>query len=191
VDQAAASAAPESEAGAAAGKKPDKPSGKRPGTPGFWRRQPLVVHEDVPHRPHSCGACHAVLNAETPGRLVSAHHVLELECGDMALRLSAKKHCYFVVRCGCDQETGLLGGICGWFDVLPGHACSRRSLLRDPASIRFCVCCCGCGHVGNALALSTCPQPLSRRSHRGLHNMAKPAIRKSHGFLTFNVIEPA
>ena len=104
-DQAAASAAAEPDAGAAAGKKPEKPSGKRPGTPGFWRRQPLVVHEDVPHRPHNCGACHGVLDAETPGRLVSAHHVLELERGDMALRVSAKKHCYFAVRCSCGHET--------------------------------------------------------------------------------------
>jgi len=106
-DQAAASAVPKPEGAAAANpdKKPEKPSGKRPGAPGFWRRQPLVVHEDVPHRPHSCGACHAVLDAETPGRLASAHHVLELERGDMALRVSAKKHCYFVVRCSCGHET--------------------------------------------------------------------------------------
>ena len=107
-DQATASAAPEPEAAAAANsdnKKPEKPSGKRPGTPGFWRRQPLVVHEDMPHRPHSCGACHAVLDAETPGRLVSAHHVLELERRDMALWVSAKKHGYFAVRCSCGHET--------------------------------------------------------------------------------------
>jgi transposase len=105
-DQTAASAAAKPEAAAAnADKKPDKPSGKRPGAPGFWRRQPLVVHEDVPHRPHSCGTCHAVLDAEAPGWLVSAHHVLELERGDMALRVSAKKHCYFAVRCSCGHET--------------------------------------------------------------------------------------
>jgi transposase len=106
-DRGGTSAAPKAEAAAAANadKKPEKPSGKRPGTPGFWRRQPLVVHEDVPHRPHRCGACHADLDAETPGRLVSAHHVLELERGDMALRISAKKHCYFVVRCSCGHET--------------------------------------------------------------------------------------
>jgi IS1 family transposase len=105
--QAAASAAPKPEAAAAtnADKKPEKPSGKRPGSPGFWRRQPLVVHEDVPHRPQSCGACHAVLDTETPGRLVSAHHVLELERGDMALQVGAKKHCYFAVRCSCGHET--------------------------------------------------------------------------------------
>jgi hypothetical protein len=106
-DQSAASAAPKSEAVAAANaaKKPEKPSGKRPGMPGFWRRQPLVVHEDVPHRPLSCDACHAVLDAATPGCVVSAHHVLELERGDMTLRVSAKKHCYFAVRCGCGHET--------------------------------------------------------------------------------------
>ena len=96
---------PEAVVAANADKKAEKPSGKRPGMPGFWRRQPLIVHEDVPHRPHSCGACHAVLDAATPGRLVSAHHVLELERGDMALRISAKKHCYFAVRCSCGHET--------------------------------------------------------------------------------------
>ena len=102
---AAAFRKPEAGAAANTDKKPEKPSGKRPGMPGFWRRQPLVVHEDVPHRPLSCDACHAVLDSETPGRLVSAHHVLELERGDMALRVSAKKHCYFAVRCSCGDET--------------------------------------------------------------------------------------
>jgi hypothetical protein len=109
-DHSVTAVAPEPEAAAAAkaDKKPEtpeKPSGRRPGTPGSWRRQPLVVHEEVPHRPLICGACHADLDDETPGRLVSAHHVLELERGDMALRVSAKKHCYFAVRCCCGHET--------------------------------------------------------------------------------------
>jgi transposase len=69
-----------------------------------------VVHEDLPHRPHICGAWHAALDAEPLGRLVSAHHVLELECGDIALRVSAKKHCYFVVRCSCSHETASAPG---------------------------------------------------------------------------------
>ena len=53
-DQSTAPAEPKLEAVAVVAnvdKKPEKPSGKRPGMPGFWRRQPLVVHEDVPHRP--------------------------------------------------------------------------------------------------------------------------------------------
>ena len=72
-------------------KKPEKPSGKRPGMPGFWRSQPIVVHGEVPHRPDECGACHAMLDAEKPSRLVSAHNVFDLERGDMALQISAKK----------------------------------------------------------------------------------------------------
>ena len=86
-------------------KKPEKPSGKRPGMPGFWRSQPIVVHGEVPHRPDECGACHAMLDAEKPSRLVSAHNVFDLERGDMALQISAKKHCYFAVRCDCGHET--------------------------------------------------------------------------------------
>jgi len=86
-------------------KNPEKPSGKRPGMPGFWRRQPIVVHGEVPHRPDQCGACHATLGADKPSRLVSAHNVLDLERGEMTLQISAKKHCYFAVRCDCDHET--------------------------------------------------------------------------------------
>ena len=86
-------------------KKPEKPSGKRPGMPGFWRSQPIVVQGEVPHRPGECGACHAMLGADRPSRMVSAHNVIDLERGDMALRISAKKHCYFAVRCDCGHET--------------------------------------------------------------------------------------
>jgi hypothetical protein len=71
------------------------------------------------------------------------------------------------------------------------YGAASDRLFRDPASIGFCVCCCGCGHVGNALALSTCPQPFSRPAHRGLNNKAKPTTRKSYGFRPFHVTEVA
>jgi hypothetical protein len=86
-------------------KKSEKPSGKRPGMAGFWRSQPIVVKGEVAHRPGDCGACHATLGADKPSRLVSAHNVIDLERVDMALQISAKKHCYFAVRCECGHET--------------------------------------------------------------------------------------
>ena len=92
------------------GKKPEKPSGKRPGMPGFWRRQPIVVHEEVPHRPDACEDCHTVLGTEAPTRLVSAHNELELERGDMALQIRARKQCYYAVRCSCGHETVAAAG---------------------------------------------------------------------------------
>jgi transposase len=42
-------------------KKPSKPSGKRPGMPGFWRRQPMVVSRTVDHDAAVCAACTAPL----------------------------------------------------------------------------------------------------------------------------------
>jgi transposase len=44
-------------------KKPSKPSGKRPGMPGFWRRQPMVVSCEVDHDAAACAACGATLGA--------------------------------------------------------------------------------------------------------------------------------
>ena len=105
-------------------KKPEKPSGKRPGMPGFWRRQPIVVQGEVAHRPGECGACHATLGADKPSRLVSAHNVIDLERGDMALQISAKKHGYFAVRCECGHET----------IAAPGTGASSRIESRKPAT---------------------------------------------------------
>ena len=36
--------------------KPAKPPGKRPGTPGHWRRQPIVVNREIEHVPTVLGA---------------------------------------------------------------------------------------------------------------------------------------
>src|ERR1035437_9187434 len=45
-------------------KTPAKPSGKRPGMPGHWRRQPIVVSREVEHLPMVCEACHGAVGAE-------------------------------------------------------------------------------------------------------------------------------
>jgi hypothetical protein len=78
-DQAAASAAPKPDAAAAteADKKPEKPSGKRPGTPGFWRRQPLVVHEDVPDLRRGTAAQPLAVNRDMACRPLAAHPVAQ------------------------------------------------------------------------------------------------------------------
>jgi transposase len=86
-------------------KKPSKPSGKRPGMPGFWRRQPMVVSRTVDHDAAACAACGATLGAAQRCRQDSAHYVYDLERAPMALQISAAKHRYFVSRCTCGHET--------------------------------------------------------------------------------------
>jgi transposase len=86
-------------------KKPPKPSGKRPGMPGFWRRQPMVVSCEVDHEAAACAACGAALGAAQRCRQDSAHYVYDLERAPMALQISAAKHRYFAGRCTCGHET--------------------------------------------------------------------------------------
>ena len=101
------------EAGAPAGKDktPAKPPGKRPGMPGHWRRQPIVVNREVEHVPMVCEACQAALGAERKGRHVSAHHVFELDRGEMGLQVTASKHSYFAASCACGHETVASPGV--------------------------------------------------------------------------------
>jgi transposase len=85
--------------------KPSKPAGKRPGMPGFWRRQPMVATCDVDHDAAVCAACGAPLGAVRRSRQDSAHYVYDLERTAMALQISAARHRYFVGRCARGQET--------------------------------------------------------------------------------------
>lgn len=86
-------------------KPPAKPSGKRPGMPGSWRTQPLVVTDTVDHRPVTCAGCGAPLDPAARSRCLSAHYVYDLERGAMALRVTCTKHRYFAAECACGQET--------------------------------------------------------------------------------------
>ena len=92
-------------ASGAAEKKPAKPAGKRPGMPGFWRRQPMVVTRDVDHYATVCAACAAALGAAQRCRQHSAHYVYDLERSAMTLQITAARHRYFVGRCACGHET--------------------------------------------------------------------------------------
>jgi transposase len=85
--------------------KPPKPAGKRPGMPGFWRRQPMVATCDVDHDVAVCAACGAPLGAARRCRQDSAHYVYDLEHPAMALQISAARHRYFAGRCACGHET--------------------------------------------------------------------------------------
>jgi hypothetical protein len=75
-------------------KKPSKPSGKRPGMPGFWRRQPMVVSRIVDHDAAACAACGATLGAAQPaGRRIlrlrprtRRHGVADQRCQTSLLR---------------------------------------------------------------------------------------------------------
>jgi len=86
-------------------KKVSQPPGKRPGTPGHWRRLPIVVTGIVEHAPLVCAACGAALQAAHKGRQVSAHNTFELERGAMGLHIAAHKHSYFAAVCHCGHET--------------------------------------------------------------------------------------
>jgi len=103
-------------------KKAARPAGKRPGTKGFWRSQPIVTSAEVLHTPTACAACGAALGPDLERRCVEAHNSLELERGVMSLQVTATKYVYFAVRCPCGHETvahpgggprsRVAGGIC-------------------------------------------------------------------------------
>jgi hypothetical protein len=92
--------------------KPDKPdekkaarhAGKRPGTKGFWRSQPIVTSAEVPHAPKACADCGADFGPNLERRCVGAHVSLELSRGFMCLQVAATKHVYFAVRCPCGRD---------------------------------------------------------------------------------------
>ena len=58
-----------------------------------------------------CEACQAALGAERKGRHVSAHHVFELDRGEMGLQVTASKHSYFAASCACGHETMASPGV--------------------------------------------------------------------------------
>ena len=93
------------------GRMPVKRPGKRPGMPGHWRRQPIVVSQQIAHVPPVCQACQATLGADRKGRCVSAHHVFELDRGEMGLQVIAEKHSYFVATCACGHDTVASPGV--------------------------------------------------------------------------------
>jgi transposase len=90
--------------------KATKRAGKKPGAPGCWRTQPLeTTGEDVKHFPSSCDRCVAGTGRGLAGtaqktRQVSAHLVCDLERGEMGLRITVVKHCYFAATCDCGHE---------------------------------------------------------------------------------------
>jgi hypothetical protein len=92
-------------------KKAARPSGKRPGSKGFWRSQRLVTSAEVPHAPEVCSACRANLGPDLERRCVEAHDSLELARGLMSLQVAATKHVYFAVRCPCGHETVCRPGV--------------------------------------------------------------------------------
>jgi transposase len=92
-------------------KKAARPAGKRPGTKGFWRSQPIVTSAEVAHAPTACAACGAALGPDLERRCVEAHNSLELERGVMSLQVTATKHVYFAVRCPCGHETVACPGV--------------------------------------------------------------------------------
>jgi len=119
------------DAGPAAGgdktgcKQTAKPAGKRPGTKGFWRRLPIVVSGETLHEPDACSACQSAFGPARQSRHASAHVSFELTRGEMGLRVSATKHCYLAVRCGCGHETVAQPGT-----GLCSHVEGRRRDLR-------------------------------------------------------------
>jgi hypothetical protein len=97
-------AAPMGKAGKRDENKAARPAGKRPGSKGFWRSQPIVASAEVPHAPHACAACGADFGPDLPRRRVGAHVSLELSRGLMSLQVTATKHVYFAVLCPCGRD---------------------------------------------------------------------------------------
>ena len=75
-------------------KPPRKPSGKRPGMPGFWRTQPIVSTGDVDHDPPHCAQCGAALGVAQRRSIAEALYVYELDREPLSLRLTCLKHRY-------------------------------------------------------------------------------------------------
>jgi hypothetical protein len=92
-------------------KKTAKPAGKQPGAKGFWRSQPIVTSEEVPHAPTVCAGCGAALGPDLERRCVGAHNSFELARGDMSLQVTATKHAYFAVRCRCGRDNVARPGV--------------------------------------------------------------------------------
>jgi len=86
-------------------KPPAKPPGKRSGMAGHWRSQPIVATSEVDHAPVHCALCGQALEMVDRHHVDSAHHVYDLERGDMALSVVCRKHRYFAARCACGHET--------------------------------------------------------------------------------------
>ena len=93
------------------GKPPRKPSGKRPGMPGFWRTQPIVSIGDVDHDPPHCAQCGAALAVAQRRSIAEALYVYELDREPLSLRLTCLKHRYHVAMCSvCGHETAARPG---------------------------------------------------------------------------------
>lgn len=104
-------AGPPGKAGKPDEKKGARPSGKRPGTKGFWRSQPVIVSTEVPHAPKMCADCGADFGPELDRRCVGAHVSLELSRGLMCLQVTATKHVHFAVRCPCGRDNVVRPGV--------------------------------------------------------------------------------
>jgi hypothetical protein len=97
---------PEGKAANVPAKPPRKPSGKRPGMPGFWRTQLIVATGAVDHDPPHCAQCEAVLGTAQRLRIAEAFYVYELDREPLALRVTCVKHRYHVAVCPvCGHET--------------------------------------------------------------------------------------
>ena len=87
-------------------KPPRKPSGKRPGMPGFWRTQPVITTDTVEHDPPRCEHCQAGLGVAQRRRIAESVNVYELDRDPLSLRVTCLKHRYHVAVCGiCGRET--------------------------------------------------------------------------------------
>jgi len=106
-------------------KKTAKHAGKKPGAKGFWRSQPIVTSEEVPHAPTVCAGCGAALGPERERRCAGAHNSFELARGEMSLKVTATKHVYFAVRCACGHDNVARPGV-GLSSEVEGR---KRNLL--------------------------------------------------------------
>ncbi|WP_289022041.1 DUF6444 domain-containing protein [Desulfobacter postgatei] len=81
-----------------------RPPGKQPGAQGFWRSDPPVPEQIVPHYPTVCTGCgsSALKRSERP---YMGFYAYELEKTDMGIRIRCTLDHYYGAVCECGDET--------------------------------------------------------------------------------------
>jgi len=81
-------------------------AGRQPGSQGFWRSEPVVPENMIPHYPNHCVICGKDLDVveEVSGPWMG-HYVYELEKRESGIHISCTLHHYYAAVCDCGHET--------------------------------------------------------------------------------------
>jgi hypothetical protein len=116
----------ENQTSADLGKKPINDSlkkrrpGKQPGAQGFWRTQPLVTEEIIPHYPDYCVSCNHSLITKNE-KPYMGYHVLELKPEKSGFKIVCQLHHYYELTCECGHKTKAKPGV-GYISCVEGRS---------------------------------------------------------------------